>query len=72
MTTLMAIIEKRPLWLSSIWPFYENQYGQYWYHLKGWQKCISREKTVCKTPFSVKSYGLNKLRTKIMAISYVF
>ena len=72
MTTLMAIIEKRPLWLSSIWPFYENQYGKYWYHLKELQKCVSWEKTVCKTPFSVKSYGQNKSRTKIMAISCVF
>ena len=49
-----------------------HKYGLYGRLFEKQQKCRSTVKTVSKDMRSVKSYGQNKIISRIMAISFVF
>ena len=51
---------------------YGHEYGQYWCLFEDQEKCRSVEKAELKNLQRFKSYRQNKIKSEIMAISFVF
>ena len=51
---------------------YGHKYGEYWCLCEEQEKCRSVEKAESKNLHRLKSYGQNKIKCEIMAISFVF
>ena len=51
---------------------YGHEYGQYWCLFEEQEKCRSVEKAELKNLQRFKSYRQNKIKSEIMAISFVF